>query len=152
MLPEKVRDAAESIGHSARPDNLSTDLVDRVHIDPCPALFLQFARQANVIRMMMRKHNSAQILDAQFGSLQRCRKCGASIRRTHTCVNECPAVLPSKRVHIDGTQREGNRQRKFPDTGYYLARLGKWFIRPRRCTAWERWPQWRFLHTKTILS
>ena len=43
MLPEKVRDAAEPIGHSARPDDLYTGLVDRVHIDPCPAPFLQFA-------------------------------------------------------------------------------------------------------------
>src|SRR5215831_16928494 len=143
MLHQKVRDAAESVRHSARPDDLYTGLVDGVHINPCPALFLQLARQANVIRVMMSEHNSAQVFDTQFGALQCCRKCSPSTGCAHTCVNERPAILPAKRVHIDGPEWERNRQRKFPDTRYYLARLRQWFIRPGRRTAWELRPQWR---------
>src|SRR6266568_9524684 len=150
MLRQKVRDAAESVRHSARPDDLYTGLVDGMHIDPRPALFLQLSRQANVIRVMMSEHNRAQVLDTQFGALQRCRKCSAGIGCAHTCVNERPAILAGKRVHIDSTQWERNRQRKFPDARHYLARLWQWFIRPAGRAAWERCPQWRFLHAKIL--
>ena len=132
MLPEKLRDAVETLRHGASPDDLHAGFINRVHQDSCATLFVQFCREADMIGVVVCENHGTQLIEAESDVFQSCPECCAGVRHTYTGIDQRPPIVANKSIDIDGSQRKRDRQSDFPDIWSNLASFGKRLIRPVR--------------------
>src|SRR2546425_4591961 len=103
MLAEKLRDAIEPLRHGTRPDDLHAGFINWVHEDGCATLFIQFSREADMIRVMVCENDGTQLIKAESDVFQSCPECCAGVRHTYTGIDQRPLIVANESIEIYGS-------------------------------------------------